>query len=401
MSLLTAFVCVLAGTGLAVDNPAAANAVDARPAPIAAENTTTAKTANSLRREVRAVWNPSGTGGYPGDWERSAKLLADNGFNLILPNMLTAGMAHYASDVLPPSEVFRKYGDQLAQCCAAAKRHGLEVHVWKCNFNLAGAPRALIDKLRREHRTQVNTAGKPYDWLCPSDPENQKLEVESMVEVVRKYPIDGLHFDYIRYPEHDYCYCDACRKRFEAQRGRKIPNRDWPNEYIWGPGGKEYNDWRCRQITAVMAAVSRQSRKIRPEIKISAAVFGDYPVCRQWLGQDWLDWVKAGYLDMVFPMNYRAKDTDFAALVRNQLKLIGGRVPLYAGIGATATQPPLSPERVRGQIDIARKLGAQGFAIFDFNDETARTLVPAIGLGAGSLVPASLLQAAGNPAPAP
>ena len=88
------------------------------------------------RREGRAVWNHSGTGAYPGDWERSARLLAQNGFNMILPNMLWAGQAHYASDVLPRSATFAKYGDQIEQCLAAAKQHGLEVHVWKVNFNL-------------------------------------------------------------------------------------------------------------------------------------------------------------------------------------------------------------------------------------------------------------------------
>ena len=45
--------------------------------------------------------------------------------------MLWGGSAHYASDLLPRSETFEKYGDQLEQCCAAAKKHGLEVHVWK------------------------------------------------------------------------------------------------------------------------------------------------------------------------------------------------------------------------------------------------------------------------------
>ena len=89
------------------------------------------------RREGRAVWNHSGTGAYPGDWDRSARLLAQNGFNMILPNMLWAGQAHYPSDVLPRSETFAKYGDQIEQCIAAARKYGLEVHVWKVNFNLA------------------------------------------------------------------------------------------------------------------------------------------------------------------------------------------------------------------------------------------------------------------------
>ncbi len=95
-------------------------------------------------REGRAVWNHSGTGAYPGDWDRSARELARNGFNMILPNMLWGGQAHYPSDVLPPSDTFRRYGDQIAQCLAAARKYHLEVHVWKVHFNLAGAPPEFI-----------------------------------------------------------------------------------------------------------------------------------------------------------------------------------------------------------------------------------------------------------------
>ena len=98
----------------------------------------------SRTREARAVWNHSGAGAYPGDWDRSARELARNGLNMIFPNMLWGGLAHYPSDVLPRSDIFRKYGDQVAQCVAAAKRHGLEVHVWKVHFNLAGAPPEFV-----------------------------------------------------------------------------------------------------------------------------------------------------------------------------------------------------------------------------------------------------------------
>ena len=336
----------------------------------------------SVPREGRAMWNHSGTGAYPGDWDRSAKLLADNGFNMILPNMLWGGLAHYASDVLPRSAVFKQHGDQIEQCCAAAKKHGLEVHVWKVNYNLGNAPKDFIEKLRREGRTQVTCKGEPFDWLCPSHPENQKLELESMLEVARKYPVDGLHFDYIRYPGDECCYCEGCRRRFEADSGRQVS--DWPTECHSGSRKEEYNGWRCRQITALVAAVSREARQLRPGLKISAAVFGAYPGCRQSVAQDWPAWVKAGYVDFLCPMDYSASDLEFGNLVRSQLRLVEGRVPLYPGIGATATGISLTADHVVGQIEEARSLGAAGFTIFNFEPGTAASIVPGVGLGAGA-----------------
>jgi uncharacterized lipoprotein YddW (UPF0748 family) len=340
------------------------------------------RAAASPKREARALWNHSGTGAYPGDWPRTAKLLDQNGFNMIFPNMLWGGLAHYPSDVLPRSKVFEKYGDQIQQCCDAAKPHGLEVHVWKVNFNLCTAPPEFLEQMRRDRRTQVSVKGAPSDWLCPSHPENQTLERESLLEVARKYPVDGLHFDYIRYPDSEHCYCDGCRQRFEAQSGRPVV--DWPKDCYSGPRKDEYNDWRCRQITELVATVSREAKKLRPGLKISAAVFGSYPDCRRSVAQDWPAWVKAGYLDFVCPMDYAANDRTFVHLVRSQMKLIAGRVPLYPGIGATATGIAMTPDQVIGQIYQARQLGAAGFTIFNLDANTAASIVPGVGLGAGT-----------------
>ncbi len=335
----------------------------------------------SPRREGRAVWNHSGTGAYAGDWDRSASELAAAGFNMVMPNMLWAGRAHYASDVLPRSATFRKYGDQVEQCVRAAEKHGLEVHVWKVNYNLSNAPDDFVEKIRREGRLQMTAAGRSHPWLCPSHPENQRLEVESMLEVARKYPVAGLHFDYIRYPGRDSCYCAGCRGRFETAAGQKVAN--WPGDCYSGSRRKEYNDWRCRQITAVVAAVHREGKRLRPELKISAAVFGSYPGCRESVAQDWPKWIEAGYLDFVCPMDYTMSDQSFVNLVENQLKLVAGRIPVYPGIGATASRMTLSADRVVGQIHHARRLGTAGFTIFDFHRETSATIIPGVGMGAG------------------
>lgn len=331
----------------------------------------------SPQREGRAIWNHSGAGAYEGDWERTAKELAAAGFNMVLPNMLWAGLAHYPSQLLPQSNTFKQHGDQAAQCVAACHRYGLEVHVWKVNWNLSTAPKDFLEKMRSAGRTQIAVDGKPIDWLCPSHPENFQLERDSMLEVLRKYPIDGLHFDYIRYPHGQACYCPGCRERFEKERGAKVTH--WPEDCYRGPLREEYRTWRCRQITRLVEAVRQEAKKIRPEAKISAAVFGAYPDCRESVGQDWAAWVQAGLLDFVCPMDYTQNDLEFQNLVRRQLELVGGRAPVYPGIGAWR----LTPDRTVGQVYLARQLGAQGFTIFNLDLQSIQTHAPAIGAGAG------------------
>jgi uncharacterized lipoprotein YddW (UPF0748 family) len=331
----------------------------------------------SLPVEGRACWNHSGTGAYDGDWDRTARELAENGFNIVLPNMLWGGLAHYPSDVLPRSRTFEKHGDQIAQCVAAAHKYGLQVHVWKVNWNLSTAPQDFVARIRAERRNQVSVRGETEDWLCPSHPDNFQLELDSMLEVARRYEVDGLHFDYIRYPDRDKCYCDGCRARFEQATGRTVTQ--WPADCYSGALKDEYNQWRCDQITRLVQAVHSAARQVRPGIAISAAVFGDYPGCRASVAQDWVAWIQAGYLDFVCPMDYTQSDQHFVGLVTSQVRLVEGRIPIYAGIG----QWRLPVDRTVGQIYHARQAGAAGFTMFDLTRESIESAVPAIGRGVG------------------
>ncbi len=198
-----------------------------------------------------------------------------------------------------------------------------------------------------------------------------------MLEVARKYEVDGLHFDYIRYPDRDKCYCDGCRSRFEQQTGKQVAN--WPADCYSGNLHDAYAQWRCDQITRLVKAVHDEAKQVRPGIAISAAVFGAYPSCRESVAQDWPEWIKAGYLDFVCPMDYTQSDLGFVGLVTNQLKLVDGRIPLYPGIG----QWRLTDDRTVGQILLARQLGAAGFTMFDLSRDSITSAVPAIGRGAG------------------
>ena len=329
--------------------------------------------------EFRAVWCHSAFGIEGWDWDKACRTLAAHGFTAILPNMLWGGIAYYKSAVLPVAPEVATRGDQIAQCVAAAKKYGLKVYVWKVNWNLLTAPKEFIERMRAEGRTQVDRRGQPVDWLCPSSPENQRMERESMLEVVRNYAVDGIHFDYIRYPDGDSCYCHRCRQQFEDATGVKAEH--WPDDVISGPRSREFKEWRCEQITRLVADVSQEARRIRPGIQVSAAVFPDYPNCRDSVGQDWLQWIRNGYLDFVCPMDYTEYADHLEAMVTRQLRFVDSRVPLYPGIGATSPER-LTPLAVADQIETARKCGAKGFVLFNYDAGVAKDILPMLSLGA-------------------
>lgn len=332
--------------------------------------------------EHRAFWCHSAFGVKDMTWEQVARKLADNGFTAVIPNMLWGGSADYKSDVLPVRAEVAQRGDQVALAAAACRKAGIACHVWKVNYNCGHkAPPEFLQKLRGEGRLQCDQAGKEIEgpWLCPSDPANQKLEIDSMVELARKYDIDGVHFDYIRYPGRQGCFCEGCRKRFEQSVGRAVAN--WPADLRRDKElEQKWLQWRRDQITAVVSGTAAILRKEKPKVKISAAVFSNYAVDRDGVGQDWKLWCERGWLDFVCPMDYTESDGHFETLVAQQ-KQWAGSVPCYPGIGLSCWGDK-DVCNVVSKIAVTRRLKTGGFTIFNLSSLEINDILPLLGLGA-------------------
>ncbi|MEI7807817.1 MAG: family 10 glycosylhydrolase [Verrucomicrobiota bacterium] len=337
----------------------------------------------SLPGEFRAFWCHSALG-VPGmSWDEAVHRLADNGFTAIFPNMLSGGAAFYPSKVLPAAKAVAEQGDQIRQCLAACRKYGIQIHVWKLNWNLGFAtPKEFVDQMRAEGRLQMRVAkaeGKEETWLCPSHPKNQKLEIDAMLELVRDYDLDGIHFDYIRYPGSDYCFCDGCKQRFEKACGTALKN--WPGDVQkTGPLYQPWLDWRRSNITTVVKAVSEQARALKPNIKISAAVFRNWNVDRDGVGQDWKLWCDQGYLDFVCPMDYTPSKATFENMVSQQVKW-AGRVPCYPGLGVSSSSSRFGADRAIEEIEITRRYKTGGFIIFNYGVKESTQLLPMLNLG--------------------
>jgi len=140
-----------------------------------------------------------------------------------------------------------------------------------------------------------------------------------------------------------------------------------------------YQEFRRATITRLVKAVSEEVHRIKPWIKVPAAVFSDWPQCREEVGQDWGAWVQQGYLDFACPMDYSASDAEFRTQVQVQRHAVGGRIPLYPGVGASAPGLPLG--QVIDQIGIARAEGADGLIIFEYQGGVAADYIPGLGKG--------------------
>ncbi|MFP4190563.1 MAG: glycoside hydrolase family 10 protein [Candidatus Hydrogenedentota bacterium] len=341
-----------------------------------------AKNQTPAAGEWRGFWRhqPDGVGGE--DWDTAIQRLAENGFTAILPNMLWGGLAYYPSEVLPQAEEVKEGRDFIAECLEACQEHGVELHVWKVNWNMGNrAPAEFVERMRAEERLMVNFDGSEEStWLCPSHPDNQQLEIDAMLEVAANYDVDGVHFDYIRYPGAHGCFCDGCRERFEERLGEEVAN--WPEDTRDDPEVREaWLQFRRDQITAVVAEVAEGLQEHHPDVQLSASVFSNWNTSPDSIGQDAELWCEQGYLDFLCPMNYTPHNHVFARQTSTQIGKAHG-VPVYPGIGLS-TWPGMQRDAVKliEQIRLARESGAPGFTVFEYDQSAMIDVLPMAGMG--------------------
>jgi len=328
-------------------------------------------------KEFHGVWNHSGLGLYPGNWDKTCRALSQAGITAVFPNDLWVGMAHYPSKYASQSEESKKLGDQLAQCVCAAHKNGLEVHLWKVCWNLAWADKDFIERMRKQGRLQKNGKNESTNWLCPSDPANVALELNTLREAASRYDIDGIHLDYIRYPDANTCFCAGCRQRYEKFSGQTVKN--WPRDALSGRQSAAYKAWRSRQITEFVRTARIEVKKIKSDLKLSAAVYPKYPECNQSIGQDWGLWVKEGLVDFVCPMDYFPTVSAFNEMLAHRAALSNNGRNVYPGIGVTMTNGDLDGGVFLGQLSRLRKYGCGGFMLFDLNQSLAQNFLPLLG----------------------
>ena len=330
--------------------------------------------------EIRAVWDHSGMGLYPGDWARTCQLLKHAGITDLYVNVAGAGFAHYASAVLPRSRVCEEQGDQLAACVAAAKPLGLRVHAWLLCFSTEGATQERISVFAKRGWLLTNADGTPRPWLDPAAPAVRAYLVDAAQEMATNYQVDGIHLDFVRYPDFMSSLGPTVRAHFEAAAKMKVA--DWPKDVKDnGRHSAAFTSWRSEQVTDFVQAVRKVMKRDAPGKLLTAAVFGKHPSCVDAVGQDWVSWLDMGMLDYVAPMNYTEDMAKFNEWLGDQTRTRKQAMKIVAGIGVTAAESRLDSAQVIDQINAARKAGCPGFALFSLDTTLRQEILPVLRLG--------------------
>ena len=378
-------------------------------------------------QELRALWVDAFHEGIrsPKEADDLVATAKRANLNTLIVQVRRRGDALYSKGIEPPLDdpAYDPAFDALAYVVEAGHRGGLKVHAWINAMPVWRDEAAPRDPRHLFNRHGPAAAGAD-NWLTSAPDGNQKFPVgyfldpghpaaadylaRIYVDVVRNYPVDGIHFDYVRYPETTAVlprgsavgYNPVSVARFQRATGRT----DVPL-----PGDEAWMAWRRDQVTNLVRRVSIEARAINPKIVISAAVipWGRPPASEadfadvapmQRIFQDWHGWLQAGWLDLAVPMNY-ATETDtrvrgwFDGWIRWEKRHAHGR-HIATGIGAyrnTAVNTLAQVARARA-VDDGHAVAGVSFYSY------AVTGVPAPGAGVDRL---AFLVAMPDGAPGP
>lgn len=126
------------------------------------------------------------------------------------------GQAWYQSALSPLAKGVAVGFDPLGYLLQAAHAQKIEVHAWFVNGSVGWGDAVLTQHPDWELQTGRKTRPSWYDL---GKPEVRQFETDVMLDCLRRYDVDGLHFDYIRYDSQQFCYCDYCQQEFARRSG--------------------------------------------------------------------------------------------------------------------------------------------------------------------------------------
>lgn len=318
--------------------------------------------------EMRGVWMRSPTGFPRQGWASPLRLLKLARFNAVFPHFLSPHATAWPSS-LATGRLDGAGEGAVGQCLAQAEPLNVQVHAWCQILNASDAPQEFRTRMEREGRFQRKATGETVPWLCPTQRENRMLMASLVGELARKYPLQGIHLDMVRYEGSQACVCPRCHAVFRQFLGQE-PG-PWP-ECVQLPGKtrEAWERFRVRQISQLVRELAAAARRSRPRIQVSAAVYPDRENARRNVGQDWAAWLKEGMVDFLCPMDYRSSSALLQGDLARQREAAGTQAAkIRPGLGVTPNQ--LSRQETLRQIQAVRAAGMGGFLLFEWTPQVA------------------------------
>lgn len=271
------------------------------------------------KRELRAVWVTTLNGL---DWPRTRATsaatreqqkrefcrlldqLKEININTILLQTRIRGSVIYPSAIEPwdgalTGTIGRDPGyDPLQFAIEEAHRRGMELHAWVVTipcFKIAVARQMGAKSVLKTHPELCRKHSDTY-YLDPGLPGTADYLQQICHEIVSRYDVDGIHFDYIRYPEGATSFNDAATFKKYGQKGQSKAA------------------WRRDNITRIVRRIYDDVHALKPWVRVSSSPVGKYADVSRYSSRGWnardavhqdaQEWLRQGIHDILFPMMY-------------------------------------------------------------------------------------------------
>ena len=307
--------------------------------------------AQSPKYEVRAVWLTT-IGGI--DWPHSYQSEAQKreltqildqlqkaGINTVLVQTRVRGTTIYPSAIEPWDGCItgtpgRKASyDPLQLCIDECHKRGMECHAWVVTIPVGKWNKLGCKQLRQKFPKLIKKIGDD-GYMDPEQGQTGDYIASICKEIVTNYDVDGIHLDYIRYPE------------------------TWKIK-VSRPQGREY-------ITSIVRKINKAVKTEKPWVKLTCSPIGKYDDLRRYRAGGWnarttvcqdaQAWLRDGLMDGLFPMMYFQGNNFFPFAIDWQEQSAGR--PVVPGLGIYFLDPregKWTLDQVVRQMNVSRQLG--------------------------------------------
>ena len=360
--------------------------------------------------ELRGVWVTRAAIASPAAVDALVTNAAAGGINALFVQVRGRGDAYYHSDLEPRGALIARQPatfDPLGRVIEQAHARGIAVHAW-VNVNLVSdtgtlpssrdhiirrhpewlmVPRALADRAAATDPrspayldslvrwTRANIARVEGLYASPIRRDARAHAVAVARDLARRYALDGLHLDYVRFPNENFDYSPAALAEFRASLDGELTAAElapldarshaspavfadrWPERWL---------AFRRARVTWLVDGIAGAAREERPGILISVAVVPDPDAALTIKLQDWPSWAARGLVDAICPMAYAEDRAGYTAQVAAVHEAARG-VAVWTGIGAYRLTAAETAYRIRE----ARDAGSAGVLLFSYDSVTS------------------------------
>jgi len=363
--------------------------------------------------ELRGVWVTNVASGVlfvPWGVERALRQLAQLNFSTVYPVVWNRGRTFYPSAIakrttgqLQEPLLFLTHPGQdlLAQIVRQGHRHGLKIIPWFEYGLMAPAGSELAvqhpDWLTQRRdgstllqdgalqleendraRSQQSSSWHPPNWhppnwqqarqsigkhlvakqvwLNPFHPDVQQFLIDTILEVVTRYDVDGIQLDDHFSLPVAFGYDPVTLNLYQQEHQGRTPPDDARNP--------EWMRWRADKLTELMQKIFRAVKAAKPDILVSLSPNAQSFAYREYL-QDWSTWVQNGWVEELVLQVYRDDLNSFIEqLEQPAVQRARQRIPVGVGILTGIVRRPIPIKQIQQQVQVVRDRGFSGVSFF-------------------------------------